>query len=57
LEDRIVKEGLKDGARMGFWQVLTRKPMTATVDEVTLNPRSRSAKLRSAEKVGEFQAL
>jgi 16S rRNA (cytosine1402-N4)-methyltransferase len=30
--------------------VLTRKPLTAEQDEMDRNPRSRSAKLRAAER-------
>ena len=51
LEDRIVKDALRDGAREGIWQVLTKKPATADDDETRTNPRSRSAKLRAAEKL------
>lgn len=66
LEDRIVKEAFKalykdcicpphlpkcicDKKRE--IEIITRKPITATKEEVTLNPRSRSAKLRVAEKL------
>jgi 16S rRNA (cytosine1402-N4)-methyltransferase len=31
---------------------LTRKPLTPTPEEVTGNPRARSAKMRIAEKIG-----
>jgi 16S rRNA (cytosine1402-N4)-methyltransferase len=51
LEDRIVKEALREGAREKKWQLLTKKPVTATEEEIGRNPRSRSAKLRAAEKV------
>ena len=51
LEDRIVKDALRDGARAGVWRVLTKKPMTADEEEVDRNPRSRSAKLRAAERL------
>jgi 16S rRNA (cytosine1402-N4)-methyltransferase len=51
LEDRIVKEALRDAARDGVWQVLTKKPVTAGEEEIATNPRSRSAKLRAAEKI------
>lgn len=50
LEDRIVKDAMRDGARDGIWRVLTKKPVTADEEETRLNPRSRSAKLRAAEK-------
>jgi 16S rRNA (cytosine1402-N4)-methyltransferase len=51
LEDRIVKDAFRDGAREGWLSVLTRKPVIAGEEEVDRNPRSRSAKLRAAEKV------
>ena len=50
LEDRIVKDALRDGARAGAYRVLTKKPATADQEEVDRNPRSRSAKLRAAER-------
>jgi 16S rRNA (cytosine1402-N4)-methyltransferase len=50
LEDRIVKDSLREGAHRGIWTVLTRKPVTAGEEEIEQNPRSRSAKLRAAEK-------
>jgi 16S rRNA (cytosine1402-N4)-methyltransferase len=48
LEDRPVKEAFRNGA---FWKVLTKKPVTASEQEVEINPRSRSAKLRAAERI------
>lgn len=50
LEDRIVKDALRQGAQQGTWRLLTRKPVTAGDDEVERNPRARSAKLRAAER-------
>ncbi len=50
LEDRIAKDSLREGARQGIWEVLTRKPETAGDDEIERNPRSRSAKLRAAQR-------
>ena len=50
LEDRIAKDSLRDGARQGIWNVLTKKPLTADEEEIERNPRSRSAKLRAAER-------
>ena len=51
LEDRIVKDALREGARQGWYQILTKKPVTAGEEEIERNPRSRSAKLRAAERV------
>jgi 16S rRNA (cytosine1402-N4)-methyltransferase len=50
LEDRIVKDALRDGAKAGIFEVLTKKPLTATQEEIDRNPRSRSAKMRVAER-------
>ena len=51
LEDRIVKDAFRDGARDGLYRVLTKKPVTASEEEIGRNPRSRSAKLRAAERM------
>ena len=66
LEDRIIKNGIHERENgctcpreapvctCGFVQTLrsvTRKPVTPTDEELVLNPRSRSAKLRVAERV------
>jgi 16S rRNA (cytosine1402-N4)-methyltransferase len=51
LEDRIVKDALRDGARDGLYRVLTKKPLIADEEEIDRNPRSRSAKLRAAERI------
>ena len=52
LEDRIVKDALREGAhsRPKRWEILTKKPVTAGDDEARANPRSRSAKLRAAQR-------
>jgi 16S rRNA (cytosine1402-N4)-methyltransferase len=50
LEDRMVKDALREGAKRGEYRVLTRKPVTAGEEEIDRNPRSRSAKLRAAER-------
>ena len=52
LEDRLVKDAFRKGAQAGIYEVLTRKPLTAEQDEMDRNPRSRSAKMRVAEKLG-----
>jgi 16S rRNA (cytosine1402-N4)-methyltransferase len=51
LEDRIVKDALREGAKRGDYRLLTKKPVTASEEEIDRNPRSRSAKLRAAERV------
>ncbi len=60
LEDRIVKHRLKEneyrvqkrtGESSGQMRILTKKPICPTEEECSANPRSRSAKLRVAEKV------
>jgi 16S rRNA (cytosine1402-N4)-methyltransferase len=51
LEDRIVKDAFRDGVKQGHYKLLTKKPVTASEEEVGRNPRSRSAKLRAVEKV------
>ena len=70
LEDRIVKKGIQSRENgctcpreapictCGFVQTLksvNRKPITASEQELEENPRSRSAKLRVAERVGLWQ--
>ncbi|MCK1682531.1 16S rRNA (cytosine(1402)-N(4))-methyltransferase RsmH [Bradyrhizobium sp. 147] len=64
LEDRIVKNFLASRSKSGggsrhlpemaqaapSFQLLTRRPIVAGEDEVALNPRARSAKLRAAER-------
>lgn len=63
LEDRLVKNFMRDGDFSGIPQkdfygrslapmkLLNSKPITASADEVERNPRSRSAKLRIAQKL------
>jgi 16S rRNA (cytosine1402-N4)-methyltransferase len=52
LEDRLVKDAFREGGRDGIYQVLTKKPVIAAEQEQMRNPRSRSAKLRAAERQG-----
>jgi 16S rRNA (cytosine1402-N4)-methyltransferase len=52
LEDRLVKDSLREAGRKKILQVLTKKPVVAEEHEQMRNPRSRSAKLRAAEKQG-----
>jgi len=51
LEDRIVKDFFKEGQRVYKLKILTKKPIKPSKDEVVVNPASRSAKLRGAEKI------
>ena len=51
LEDRIVKDAFRDGVKLGQYRLLTKKPLTADQSEIDRNPRSRSAKLRAAERI------
>ncbi len=51
LEDRQVKNDLRQNAKSGFYEILTKKPLTPSREEVEANPRARSAKLRIARKL------
>src|SRR5262249_28847859 len=51
LEDRPVKQSCRSWQGAGLATVLTRKAVRPTEEEVEANPRSRSAKLRAAEKL------
>jgi 16S rRNA (cytosine1402-N4)-methyltransferase len=51
LEDRIVKDAFREGVKQGHYRILTKKPVTAGNEEIDRNPRSRSAKLRAAERI------
>ncbi|HEY1799971.1 MAG TPA: 16S rRNA (cytosine(1402)-N(4))-methyltransferase RsmH [Terriglobales bacterium] len=51
LEDRIVKDAMREGAKQGQYHLLVKKPLTGSEEEIDRNPRARSAKMRAAEKV------
>ena len=51
LEDRIVKDAFREGVKQGHYKLLTKKPVTAGEEEIDRNPRSRSAKMRAAERI------
>jgi 16S rRNA (cytosine1402-N4)-methyltransferase len=47
LEDRVVKNFVKEDEGL---KIITVKPLTPSYEEITVNPRARSAKMRVAEK-------
>ncbi|MDO8620351.1 MAG: 16S rRNA (cytosine(1402)-N(4))-methyltransferase RsmH [bacterium] len=53
MEDRVVKDYFRELGTTGAGKVLTKKPIVPTESEITANPRSRSAKLRIIERIGE----
>lgn len=53
LEDRPVKQSFRAGAQAGWYRILTPRPLRPSEAEQARNPRSRSAKLRAIERLGE----
>jgi 16S rRNA (cytosine1402-N4)-methyltransferase len=51
LEDRIVKCNFKQNSKNHMYKILTKKVVIASQEEVKVNNRSRSAKIRAAEKI------
>ena len=51
LEDRMVKETFRSLEKEGEMRILTKKPVPSSEEERRRNPRSRSAKLRCAERI------
>ena len=51
LEDRIVKNDFRQKKADDIYEIVTKKPVTASPDEMRQNPRSRSAKLRMAVRL------
>ena len=49
-EDRLVKQAFRSAEQTGLLAILTKRPLSPADDELARNPRSRSAKLRVAEK-------
>ncbi len=50
-EDRLVKQAFHSGEQQGTLKVLTKHVIRPGEEEIRANPRSRSAKLRCAERV------
>ncbi len=51
LEDRVVKEQFRNYSREGILRLVVKKPLVPSRAEILTNRRSRSAKLRVAEKI------
>ncbi|MDO8644848.1 MAG: 16S rRNA (cytosine(1402)-N(4))-methyltransferase RsmH [bacterium] len=51
LEDRLVKTAFRKGQSEGFLEILTKKPIVPTEEEIAENPRARSTHLRVAEVI------
>jgi len=51
LEDRPVKQSFRAGADQGVYELLTRRTVRPSEDEMARNPRSRSAKLRAVRRL------
>ncbi|MDR1926220.1 MAG: 16S rRNA (cytosine(1402)-N(4))-methyltransferase, partial [Endomicrobium sp.] len=51
LEDRIVKYNFKQNSDNRTYKILTKKVVMASQEEIKVNTRSRSAKIRAAEKI------
>ncbi|MHC5060080.1 MAG: 16S rRNA (cytosine(1402)-N(4))-methyltransferase RsmH [Planctomycetota bacterium] len=50
LEDRIVKLNFRQNKLDDIYEIMTKKPITATREQIAKNPRARSAKLRIARR-------
>ncbi len=51
LEDRVVKNFFRDKVKEKAAGQITKKPVTPSAEEIEINPRSRSAKLRVIKKL------
>jgi len=51
LEDRIVKNFMREGSKESLLKIITKKPIVPTSEEINKNPSARGAKLRVAEKL------
>lgn len=52
LEDRIVKQLFKKYSSLGNFQIITKKPLIPTQEEIKTNHKSRSAKMRIIQRLG-----
>ena len=50
LEDKLVKENFRANKKEGIYQIITKKPIVPSRNEIAENRRARSAKLRIAQK-------
>jgi 16S rRNA (cytosine1402-N4)-methyltransferase len=50
MEDRLVKQAFRSAEQTGLVRIVTKKPLSPSPEEESRNPRSRSAKLRVAER-------
>ncbi|MDD5634166.1 MAG: 16S rRNA (cytosine(1402)-N(4))-methyltransferase RsmH [Candidatus Omnitrophica bacterium] len=57
LEDRIIKNIFRNDAKKNVLHILTKKPVIPSDKEIRENSRSRSAKLRAAEKVNNHEGI
>lgn len=53
LEDRIIKNFFKELEKQNKGEILTKKPITPSKEEISLNSKSSSAKLRAIEKINK----
>lgn len=51
IEDRIVKQSFRSLAQAEQAKLINKKPISSSAEEMSANPRSRSAKLRIIEKI------
>ena len=51
LEDRIAKQKFRADSQNGVLRLLVKKPIRPSEEEMQMNPRARSARLRVAEKI------
>ena len=51
LEDRIVKQFIKEQEKLGILRTETEKPIISQAEEIRENPKARSAKMRVAQKI------